>query len=127
METGLSSERVAMYMWLVCDFTFVPYHAHTKTRINQEKHNTWLTNQKPNNRSKESKQPEDGRKGWNEMKKAAKEAAYEERKLPAKLVRDGTHANATDKKSGKNDRCWDKTQWSTVTHKIKLWNNDKNV
>ena len=39
------------------------------------------------------------------MKKAAKEAAYEERKLPAKLVRDGTHANATKKKSGKNDRC----------------------
>ena len=54
------------------------------------------------------------------MKNTAQKAADEKRKLPAKLVRDGTNKDAPDEKTGKDNRGRDETQRSSVAYKVKL-------
>ena len=85
----------------------------------KKKHES-LTDHKPNDGSKKSKQPEYRSKGWSKMKNTAQKAADEKRKLPAKLVRDGTNKNAPDEKTGKDNRGRDETQRSSVAYKVKL-------
>ena len=79
-----------------------------------------LTNHEANDGSKKGKHPENRGKGWDEMEKATKESTREQRKLPAKLVRDGTDWNTANKKPSEDDRCRDKSQRATFTHQVKL-------
>lgn len=64
-------------------------------------------------------------KRWSEdrskVKNGTNEPADEQRMLPAKLVRYGTHADATNKKSQENNRGWDESKWATLADKVELW------
>ena len=54
------------------------------------------------------------------MNYAANKAANEKRPLPAKLVRDGTHNNTANEKTGEDDRGGHESQRTTFTYKFKL-------
>ena len=55
------------------------------------------------------------------MENTAQKTADEKRKLPAKLVRDWTHDNAPDEKTGEYNGGWYETQRSSIAHQVELW------
>ena len=71
----------------------------------QECHNkvTQLTYSKSNNSTEEGENPVCRRKSGHQMNYAANKATNEKRPLPAKLVRDGTHNNTANEKTGEDD------------------------
>lgn len=88
---------------------------------------TWFINSKhkftlheSDDTTKNGEDPERRSKDRSKVKNGTKEPADKKRILPAKLVRYGTHANATNKKSEEDHRGWDESKWTTFADKVKL-------
>ena len=62
-----------------------------------------LTYSKSNNSTEEGENPVCRRKSGHQMNYAANKATNEKRPLPAKLVRDRTHNNTANEKTGEDD------------------------
>ena len=71
----------------------------------QGNHNnvTQLTYRETNNSTEKGENPKCRRKCRHQMNYAANKTANEQRSLPAKLVREGTHNYTADEKTGEDD------------------------
>lgn len=62
-----------------------------------------LTYRESKNSTEKSENPERRRKRRHQINYATDKTTQEQRPLPAKLVREGTHNNTANKKSGEDD------------------------
>ena len=83
--------------------------------------NTRLTLHESDDTTENGKHPKRWSEDRNKVKNGTNEPTDEQWILPAKLVRDGTHAYAPNKKSEEDNRGWDESKWAAFTDKVELW------